>query len=84
MLLNTIFLYFLRQNKVPKMPILSQTLKCHNSETVRPFELKFFVEMYFDQLYLGSTKKVFEDDQSIAIDTLSMPGLDQPQQNFAI
>jgi hypothetical protein len=45
---DTIFLYFPRQNKVPNMPILSQTLKGHNSETVRLFELKFFVEMYFD------------------------------------
>jgi hypothetical protein len=30
------------------VPILSQTLKGHNSKTICPFELKFFVEMYFD------------------------------------
>jgi hypothetical protein len=56
------------------MPILSQTLKGHNSETVCPFELKFFEEKYFDQLYLRSTREVLEINQSIAIDTLSMPG----------
>jgi hypothetical protein len=39
---------FPRQNKVPNMPILSKTLEGHKSETVRPFELKFFVEMYYD------------------------------------
>jgi hypothetical protein len=60
------------------MPILSQTLKGHNSETVHPFELKFFVEMHFDQLYLGSTKEVLGIDQSIAIGMLRMPGLDLP------
>jgi hypothetical protein len=38
------------------MPILSQTLKGHNSETVCLFELKFFVEMYFDQLYQRSNR----------------------------
>jgi hypothetical protein len=59
------------------MPILSHTLKGHNSETVCPFELKFFVEMYFDQLYLGSTREVFGIDQSIASDTLNTPSLDK-------
>jgi hypothetical protein len=38
------------------MFILNQTLKSHNSEIIRPFELKFFEKMYFDQLYLGSTR----------------------------
>jgi hypothetical protein len=38
------------------MRISSQTLKGHNSETVRPFEQNFFFEMYFDQLYLGSMR----------------------------
>jgi hypothetical protein len=52
-------------------------LKGHNSETVCPFELKFFVEMYFDQLYLGSTREVFGIDQSIASDTLNTPSLDK-------
>ena len=55
------------------MPILSQTLEDHNSETVRPFQLKFFVDMYFGQLYQRITREVLEIDQSIAIDTLSMP-----------
>jgi hypothetical protein len=50
MLHNTLFLYFPWQNKVPSMPILSQTLKGHNSETVHPFELKSLLEMYFSQL----------------------------------
>jgi hypothetical protein len=58
------------------MPILNQTLKGHNSETVHPFELKFVVEVYFSQLYQRSTKEVMEIDQSIAIDTLNMPALD--------
>jgi hypothetical protein len=75
MLHNTIFLYFPRQNKVPSMPILSRTLKGHNSETVLPFELKFFVEMYFGQLYQKSTREVLEIDQLIAIDALSMPAV---------
>jgi hypothetical protein len=57
------------------MPILSQTLKGHNSETVHPFKLKFFVEMHFDKLYLGSTRKVLGIDQSIAVDALSTPGV---------
>jgi PIN domain nuclease of toxin-antitoxin system len=57
------------------MPILSQTLKDHNSETVHPFELKSFMKMYFDQPYLGSTREVLEIDQSITIDALSMPSL---------
>jgi hypothetical protein len=60
------------------MPILSQTLKGHNSETVCPFELKLFVETYFDQLYLGCTREVLGIDQSIAIDALSMPALGSP------
>jgi hypothetical protein len=48
---------------IPKnMHILTQTLKGHNLETVRPFELKFFEEMYFDQLYLQSTRNVFGID----------------------
>ena len=66
------------------MPILSQTLKGHNSETVRPFELKFFVEIDFDQLYLGSTREVLGIDQSIAIDALNMPALDhnQPSETY--
>jgi hypothetical protein len=55
------------------MPILSQTLEDHNSETVRPFQLKFFVDMYFGQLYQRITRQVLQIDQSIAIDTLSMP-----------
>jgi hypothetical protein len=58
------------------MHILSQTLKSHNSAIICLFELKFVVEMYFGQLYQGSTKEVLGIDQSIAIDTLSMPGLD--------
>jgi hypothetical protein len=57
------------------MPILSQTLKGHNSETVHSLKLKFFVEMYFDQLYQKSTKQVLKIDQLIAIDALSMPAL---------
>jgi hypothetical protein len=57
------------------MPILSQTLKGHNSETVCPFELKFFVEIYFGQLYQESTREVLEIHQSIAIGALSMPVL---------
>jgi hypothetical protein len=61
---------------VPNMPILSQTLKGHNSETVCPFELKFFVEICFDPLYLRSTKEVLGIDQSIVIDTLSTPALE--------
>jgi hypothetical protein len=69
------FSYFPRQNKVPNMPILSQTLKGHNLETVCPFELKCFVEMYFDQLYLGSTREVLGINQSIAINALSTPAL---------
>jgi hypothetical protein len=60
---------------VPSMPLLSQTLKSHNSKTIRPFEPKFFVEIYFGQLYQQSTKEVLEIDQTIAIDTLSMPAL---------
>jgi hypothetical protein len=75
MLHNAIFLYFPKQNKVPSMPILIQTLKGHNSETVCPFELKFVVEMYFGQLYQTSIREVLEIDQSIAIDTLSTPGV---------
>jgi hypothetical protein len=62
------------------MPILSQTLKGHDSETVHPFELKFFVEMYLDQLYLGSTREVLGINQSIAIDALSMPAIGQQSQ----
>jgi hypothetical protein len=58
------------------MPILTQTLKSHNSETICLFELKFVVEMYFDQLYLGSTREVSGINQSIAIDALHMPDLD--------
>jgi hypothetical protein len=73
MLHNKIFFHFPRQNKVPSMPILSQTLKSHNSETVRPFELTYFV--HFGQLYQRSTRGVLEIDQSIAINALSMPGL---------
>jgi hypothetical protein len=69
------FLYFPRKNKAPSMLILSPTLKGHNSETVRPFELKLFVEMYFGQLYHKSTREVLEINQSIAIDALSMPAL---------
>jgi hypothetical protein len=61
--------------KVPNMPILSQTLKGHNLETVRPFELKFLEEMYFDQLYLRSTREVLGINQSIAINALSTPAL---------
>jgi hypothetical protein len=57
------------------MPILSQTLKGHNSETVCPFELKFVMEIYFDQLYLRSTREVLGIDQSIAIDILSTPAI---------
>jgi hypothetical protein len=57
------------------MPILSQTLKGHNSETICPFGLKFVVEIYFGQLYQRSTREVLEIDQLIAIDMLSMPGL---------
>jgi hypothetical protein len=57
------------------MPILCQTLKSRNSETVGPFELKFFMEMYFGQLYHRLTRKVLEIGHSIAIDTLSMPAL---------
>jgi hypothetical protein len=79
MLHNTIFLYFPKQNKVPNMRILSQILKGHNSETICPFELKFLVEMYFNQLYLVSTREVLGIDQSIAIDALSMPALDPPR-----
>jgi hypothetical protein len=75
MLHNTTFLYFPRQNKVLSMPILCKTLKSHNSETVGPFELNFFVEMYFGQLYHRTTREVLEIDHSIAIDTLSMPAL---------
>jgi hypothetical protein len=63
MLHNRIFLYFPRENKVPNMPILSQTLKGYNSETVCPFELKFFVEMYFDQLCMGFTRGL--EDQPV-------------------
>jgi hypothetical protein len=47
-----------------------QTLKGHNLETVHLFELKFFVEMYFSQLYQRFTREVLEIDQSIAIVTL--------------
>jgi hypothetical protein len=72
------WLYFLKQNEVPNMPTLSQTLKGHNSETVCPFALKFFVEMYFDQLYPKSTKEVLGISPSIAIDGLSMPALGSP------
>jgi hypothetical protein len=61
---------------MPNMPILSQTLKGHNSETVCLFELKIVVEMYFDQLYLRSTGEVLGIEQSIAIDTLSTPALE--------
>jgi hypothetical protein len=44
-----IFAFFKeKKKKVLNMPILSQTLKGPNSETGRPFELQFFVEMYFD------------------------------------
>jgi hypothetical protein len=57
------------------MPNLGQTLKGHNSETVHPFELKCFMEMYFSQLYQISTREVLEIDQWIAIDMLSMPVL---------
>jgi hypothetical protein len=57
------------------MPILTQTLKGHNSETVFPFELKFFVKTYFDQLYLGSTRNILGIDQSIVIHTLPTPAL---------
>jgi hypothetical protein len=76
MLHNTIFLYFPKQNMLLSMSILSQTLKSHNSETVFPFELKFVVEIYFGQLYQRSIREVSEIDQSIAIDMLSMPGLE--------
>jgi hypothetical protein len=58
------------------MSIFSHTLKGHNSETVRPFELKLFVEIYFGQLYQRSTRDVLVINQSIAIDALSMPGLE--------
>jgi hypothetical protein len=57
------------------MHILSQTLKSHNSKTVRPFELKFCVEMYFGQLYQRCTREVLGINQSIAIDMLSTPAL---------
>jgi hypothetical protein len=57
------------------MPISSQTLKAYNSETVHPFKLKFFIEMHFDLLYLGSTRDVLGIDQLIAIDALSTPDL---------
>jgi hypothetical protein len=57
------------------MPILSQTLKGHNSETVRPFELKFVWEMYFGHLYQRSTREVLVIVQSIAIEALIMPAL---------
>jgi hypothetical protein len=60
------------------MPILRQTLKGRNSETVCSFELKFFEEMYFDQLYLRSTREVFGIDQSIAIDMFSTSALGSP------
>jgi hypothetical protein len=62
------------------MPIWSQTLKDDNSETVCLFELKFFVEMYFGQLYQRSTRDALEMDQSIAIDTLTMPALTVQQE----
>jgi hypothetical protein len=57
------------------MPILSQTLKGHSSEAIRPFKVLFFVEMYFRQLYQKSTREVLEIDQSIVIDALSMPAV---------
>jgi hypothetical protein len=60
---------------MPNMPILTQTLKDHDSETFRLFELNFFMEMYFDKLYLGSTRAVLEIDQLIRIIVLSMPVL---------
>jgi hypothetical protein len=41
--------------------------KFENSETVRPFELKICVEIYFGQLYQRSIREVLEIDQSIAI-----------------
>jgi hypothetical protein len=66
------------------MPILSQTLKSHNSETVCPFELKFFVEMYFGQLYQRSTREVLEIDQLIVIGALSMTALGSPWPPLAI
>jgi hypothetical protein len=58
------------------MPILSKTLKGHKLETVCPIELKFCVEMSFDQLYLKFTRKVLGIDQLIAIDALNMPALE--------
>jgi hypothetical protein len=57
------------------MSILTQTLKGHNSKTVRPFERKSFVEMYFDQIYLESTREILGIDQLIAINALRMPVL---------
>jgi hypothetical protein len=64
------------------MLIFSQTLNSHNSETVRPFELKFVMEMYFGQLYQRFTREILEIDQSIAIDALSMPVLKGPMSHF--
>jgi hypothetical protein len=39
---------FLKAKQGAKYAFLSQSFKGHNSETVRPFELKFFLEKYFD------------------------------------
>jgi hypothetical protein len=46
------------------------------TQTVCPSELKIFEEMYFGELYQRSTREVLKIDQSIAIDALSMPVLD--------
>jgi hypothetical protein len=58
------------------MPILSQPLKSYNSETVCLFKLKYFVEIYFDQLYLGSTIEVLGINQLITINMLSTPRIE--------
>jgi hypothetical protein len=46
--------------------------------------LKFFVEIYFDQLYQRSTREILEIDQLIAIDALSMPGLQHHCKSYAV
>jgi hypothetical protein len=61
MLHVTIFLYFPRQNKVPSMPILSQSLKDHSSEIVHPFELEIFCENVFWPTLSEIYQKGFRD-----------------------
>jgi hypothetical protein len=65
------------------MPILSQTLKGHNSETVRLFELKNFVRMYFGQLYQrGFGDRPVDRDRRVEHASLKVSETDGPAMPY--